>query len=245
MFRATSEPLYELAFRERDGIQVALLWNGVEDRVLVSVRNRQTGEWRVRDVEGAEALEAFREPLGGSMSITTASTLLPTGTWSIDRAHSRVEFQVKQLGVASVRGAFNEFEGTLEVGDDLAGARAYGSVSVASVDTRNARRDAHLRSRDFFDVERFPKLTFESSEIRPLDRETFKIAGDLTMHGVTRPITLTAELHGTEDDPSGNQRVELEVGGELNRGDYGMTFGGVMVSDKVKLRLDISAVKQA
>jgi len=102
------------------------------------------------------------------MSITTTRTSLPTGTWSVDPSHSNVEFSVKHLGIASVRGAFNEFEGALELGDDLAGARAYASVSVASVDTNQERRDAHLRSPDFFDAERFPKLTFESSEIRPL-----------------------------------------------------------------------------
>lgn len=183
------------------------------------------------------------------MSITTASTLLPTGTWSVDPAHSRVEFQAKHLGIAPVRGAFNAFEGTLELGDDLAGARAYGSVSVASVDTSQARRDAHLRSPDFFDAERFPKLAFESREIRPLDAERFEIAGDLTMHGVTRPITLTAELQGTEEDSRGNQRVALAVGGRLNRRDYGMTpsqaLVDMVVSDEVTLRLDISAVERA
>jgi polyisoprenoid-binding protein YceI len=185
---------------------------------------------------------------GFSMSAPIASTLLPTGTWSVDPAKSRVEFQVKHLGIAPVRGAFNEFEGTLELGDDLAGSRIYGSVSVASVDTNVERRDGDLRSPEFFDAERFPKLTFESREIRPLDGETFEIAGDLTMHGVTRPITLTAELH---DDPWDDGRVRLEVGGQLSRSDYGLAFNqalgsiNVLVSDKVRLRLDISAVKQA
>jgi polyisoprenoid-binding protein YceI len=175
----------------------------------------------------------------------------PTGTWSVDPARSRVEFQVKQLGIDTVRGAFNEFTGTLELGDDLTGARAHGFVSVASVDTNRRRRDAHLRSPHFFDAERFPELTFESGEIRPLDADSFEIAGNLTMHGVTRPITLTAELQGTREDPWGNQRVALEVAGQLNRGDYGMTFnqalgsGNMLVSDRVKLVLDISAVKRA
>jgi polyisoprenoid-binding protein YceI len=181
------------------------------------------------------------------MSITTATTPLPTGTWSVDSAHSRVEFQLKQLGIATVRGAFHEFEGTLELGDDLAGARAYGSVSVASLDTNQARRDAHLRSADFFDAERYPKLTFESSEIRPLDADTFEIAGDLTMHGVTRPITLTAELQDAAD-PSGTPRLALAVGGRLNRGDYGVAPNPVLnrlASEQVELQLDISAVKEA
>jgi polyisoprenoid-binding protein YceI len=170
-------------------------------------------------------------------------TRVPTGTWSVDSASSRVGFEVKQLGIATVPGAFNEFEGTLELGEALAGARVHGSVSLASVDTNQTRRDAHLRSPDFFDAERFPKLTFESSEIRPLAGTTFHIVGDLTMHGVTRPITLTAELRGMEEDPL--HRLALEVRGELNRRDYGMTFTHVLVSDKVKLRLDISAVRQA
>jgi polyisoprenoid-binding protein YceI len=180
------------------------------------------------------------------MSLTAASPPLPTGTWSVDPAHSRVEFRVKQFGLATVRGAFNEFEGTLVLGDNLAGARAYGSVAVASLDTKQERRDAHVRSPDFLDAERYPQLTFESSEIRALGAETFEIAGDLAMHGVTRPITLTAELLGTED-PSGNPCVALTVGGQLNRGDYGITPNpmlNTLVSDKVELQLDISAVQR-
>jgi polyisoprenoid-binding protein YceI len=178
------------------------------------------------------------------MSSTTASTPLPTGTWSVDPARSRVAFQAKHFSISAVPGAFDTFEGTLEIGDDPARASASGSVSVASLDTKNARRDAHLRSPAFFDAERFPKLTFTSSEIRPLDAETFEIAGDLTMHGVTRPITLTAKLKGTEQDQRGSQRVALEVDGQLNRGDYGMRGFKVMVTNTVTLRLEISAVKQ-
>jgi polyisoprenoid-binding protein YceI len=186
-----------------------------------------------------------------SIATATSTTLLPTGTWAVDPAHSRVEFQVKHLGIATVRGAFNEFEGALEIGSDLASAKAYGTVSAASVDTNEEQRDGHLRSADFFDAEQHPQLTFEAREIKPLDAETFEITGDLTMRGVTRPITLTAELQGTEEDPWGNQRVGLEVRGQLNRSDWGMTFnqalgsGNMLVSDKVKLQLDISAVKQS
>jgi polyisoprenoid-binding protein YceI len=180
------------------------------------------------------------------MSIIAATTLLPTGTWSVDPVHSRVEFEVRQLGVATVRGAFDEFEGTLELHEDLAAARVHGSITVASLDTNRKRRDAHLRSYDFFDAERNPKITFESSEIRAIGAETFEIAGDLTIGGVTGPITLTAELQGTED-PWGHPRVALAVRGRLNRTDYGVTPNPVlnlMVSDEVELRLDISAVKQ-
>jgi polyisoprenoid-binding protein YceI len=111
--------------------------------------------------------------------------------------------------------------------------------------------DAHLRSEDFFHAEVHPELEFESTEIRALDEDTFEIHGELTMRGVTRPVVLSAELKGSEIDPWGNERVGLEISGQLNRGDWGMTFnqalrsGNVLVSDKVKLSLDISAVKRA
>ena len=178
-------------------------------------------------------------------------TLPLTGSWSVDPGHSNVEFQVKHLGIATVRGAFREFEGTLEIGEDLESAKAYGTVKAASVDTNEPQRDDHLRSADFFDVASFPELTFESTAIRPLDDDTLEIEGELTLHGVTNPITLRAEVQGFESDPWGNDRVGLEVTGQLNRADYGITFnqalgsGNVLVSDKVKLRLDISAVKQS
>jgi polyisoprenoid-binding protein YceI len=183
------------------------------------------------------------------MSITTR-TVLPTGTWSVDPAHSNVEFTVKHLGIATVRGAFNEFEGAFEVADDGT-ARARGTVSVASVDTNEETRDAHLRSEDFFHAEVHPELAFESTDIVALDEDSFEIHGNLTMRGVTRPIVLRAEVQGTETDPWGHERIALEVRGQLNRGEWGLTYnqmlgsGNMLVSDKVKLSLDISAIKQA
>ena len=182
------------------------------------------------------------------MSVTTR-TVLPTGTWTVDPAHSNVEFSAKHLGIATVRGVFNEFEGSFEVGED-GDARARGTVAVASIDTNEDQRDTHLRSEDFFHAEVHPQLSFESTEIRPVDEDTFLIHGDLTMRGVTRPIVLEAELQGTEIDPWGNERVGLEARGQLNRRDWNMTFnqalgsGNMLVSDKIKLSLDISAIKQ-
>jgi polyisoprenoid-binding protein YceI len=183
------------------------------------------------------------------MSVTTR-TALPTGTWTVDPVHSNVEFSVKHLGIATVRGAFNEFEGSIEIGED-GSARARGTVQAASIDTNEDQRDTHLRSEDFFHAEVHPELSFESTEIRALDEGAFLVHGDLTMRGVTRPIVLEAELQGTEVDPWGYERVALEAGGQLNRRDWGMTFnqalgsGNMLVSDKVKLTLDISAIKQA
>ena len=181
--------------------------------------------------------------------MSIAVTQIPTGTYSIDPSHSRVEFGVKHLGIATVKGSFATFEGTLEVDGDLESARAFGTVDVASVDTKEARRDEHLRSGDFFDAENPPRMTFRSTEIRPSGEDTFEIAGELELRGVTREIVLQAEITGTETDPWGGERVGLEITGQLNRGEYGLTWnqvlgsGNVLVSDKVKLALDISAVR--
>jgi polyisoprenoid-binding protein YceI len=182
------------------------------------------------------------------MSVTTR-TILPTGTWTVDPAHSSVEFSAKHLGIATVRGVFNEFEGSLEVGED-GSAKARGTVEVVSIDTNEEQRDTHLRSEDFFHAELHPQLSFESTEIRPLDDQSFLVHGNLTMRGVTRPIVLEAEVQGIEVDPWGNERVGLEARGQLNRRDWDMNFqqvlgsGNLLVSDKIKLSLDISAIKQ-
>lgn len=174
-------------------------------------------------------------------------TTLPTGTWKIDSVHSSVEFQVKHLGIATVKGQFREFEGTLEV--DPEGARAYGTVKVESIDTGEPQRDEHLRSADFFEVATHPEINFRSTAIRPAGEDDYEIDGDLQIHGVSRDITLRATLEGTETDPQGNDRVGLSASAQINRSDFDMKFnaalgsGNMLVSDKVKILLDISAVK--
>ena len=184
-------------------------------------------------------------------STATSATLIPTGTWAVDPSHSTVGFSVKHLGIATVRGRFEEFEGTLEIGDDLSSARAFGTAQVNSINTDEPGRDEHLRSADFFGAEANPELRFESTSVRQLDEDTFEIEGDLTMNGVTNPVTLTAVVEGTETDPWGNDRVGLEVTGRVNRTEWNMTFnqalgsGNLLVGEKVTLSLDISAVKQA
>jgi polyisoprenoid-binding protein YceI len=176
---------------------------------------------------------------------------IATGTWTADPAHSSFGFSVKHLGIATVRGTFGEFEGKIVLDGDLADAKVTGSAKAASIDTSQPDRDTHLRSADFFDAETYPELTFESTSLTEIDDETFEITGDLTMHGVTKPITLKAVLQGTEVDPWGNDRIGFEITGQLERSEWGMKFnqalgsGNLAVSDKVKLTLDISAVKQA
>lgn len=176
-----------------------------------------------------------------------ASTLLPTGTWHVDPVHSSVEFSVKHVGIATVKGHFKEFEGTLEVGED--GAKAYGTVSVQSVDTRQEQRDEHLRSPDFFDVGNYPKIEFETTSIRQAGGDELQIDGEITIHGVKRPITLKAEVEGTGSDHEGKERVGLSASAAINRSDFDMRFnaalgsGNLVVSDKVKIEVEISAVK--
>ena len=184
------------------------------------------------------------------MSTVSSSTAVPAGTWAVDPVHSSVGFAVKHMGLATVRGVFTEFDGFIEIGEDLSTARAYGRVVVDSLDTHQPPRDEHLRSPDFFDVAQYPELRFESTAITALDEQTYRITGMLTIRGVTKEILLHAEVQGTDVDPWGNERVGLEVAGQLSRAEYGMTFnqalgsGNMLVGDTVSLALDISAVKQ-
>lgn len=185
------------------------------------------------------------------MSTVSSSTTIPAGTWAVDPAHSNVGFAVKHMGLATVRGVFTEFDGLIEIGEDLSTAKAYGMVNVESLDTNQPQRDEHLRSPDFFDTGQYPELRFESTAITALDEQTFRIVGRLTIHGVTNEIVLHAEVQRTDADPWGNERVGLEVTGQLSRADYAMTFnqalgsGNMLVGDRVSLGLDISAVRQA
>ncbi|MFE4859535.1 YceI family protein [Streptomyces sp. NPDC056670] len=175
-----------------------------------------------------------------------------SGTYTIDPAHSSIGFTVRHAMVTNVRGSFTEHEGTLTLdGSNPANSTASIDVKIASVDTGIADRDAHLRSGDFFDAERFPQMSFRSTEARELGGDKYRIIGDLTIKDVTRPLSIDLEFNGTATDPYGNERVGFEGGAEILRSDWGLTWnaaletGGVMVSDKVKLTFDISAIKSA
>jgi polyisoprenoid-binding protein YceI len=181
---------------------------------------------------------------------TRTTPLIPTGTWTVDPAHSSVGFSVKHMGIANVRGKFTEFEGMLEMEESLSDCGAHGTVEVASIDTGESDRDEHLRSPDFFDAEQFPEIAFESTHVEAIDDECSRVTGNLTMHGITKEIKLDVLIQGTDTDPWGNTRAGLEVIGTLNRDDFDMKFnqalgsGNVLVGDKVKMALEISAVLQ-
>ncbi|MBD0744739.1 YceI family protein [Streptomyces sp. CBMA152] len=175
-----------------------------------------------------------------------------TGTYTIDPAHSRIGFTVRHAMVTNVRGSFAGFEGTLELnGAAPAASSAVLDVKVATVDTGIADRDNHLRSGDFFDAEQFPLMTFRSTEAQQLGGDSYRIIGDLTIKDVTRPLAIDLEFNGSATDPYGNQRVGFEGSADILRSDWGLTWnaaletGGVVVSDKVKLTFDISAIKSA
>jgi polyisoprenoid-binding protein YceI len=184
------------------------------------------------------------------MSSHSDASLPDSGTWIVDSAHSRVGFAVTFMGISTVRGAFERFQGTFNIDGDLADAEIRAEIDAASIHTGQAQRDAHLLGSDFFDVRRFPTLSFVSMQIEPLEDERFTIVGDLTMHGVTRPIELEASALGSGLDPWGKERLGLELHGELSRGAFGISFNAplgadkVAVSDTVELDLDLSVIKQ-
>ncbi len=173
---------------------------------------------------------------------------VPAGTWKVDPAHSSVTFEVKHMMIANVRGIFGDFDGTLEAEEDPTESRAYGSVKVASIDTGNADRDAHLRSPEFFDVERYPEAHFESTRIEHVEGGTYRVFGNVTIKDVTREVEAWATVHGVAEDPWGNERAGIEIRSTINRTEFGLTWqqrlasGGLLVGEEVGLLLDISAV---
>jgi polyisoprenoid-binding protein YceI len=187
--------------------------------------------------------------------MTTASAPALTelsGTYTLDPAHTRIGFVARHAMVTKVRGAFNEFEGTAVLdGANPANSHVEVTIDAASIDTRNAQRDEHLRSNDFLAMQEYPKITFSSTGVRQVDDTTFEVAGDLTIKGVTNSITIPFSFEGAAKDPFGNQRAGFEGSVTINRKDYGVSWnaalegGGVLVSDKVTLEFEVSAVKTA
>jgi polyisoprenoid-binding protein YceI len=182
--------------------------------------------------------------------MSTATTSV-AGTWTVDPTHSRVGFAIKHLGISTVRGSFNEFDGTLEIGDDLSSATGRGTVEVASIDTGEPNRDGHLLNSDFFDAESHPQITFETTSVQATGDTTAKVTGNLTILGTTREVQFDATVTGPRHDPFGNERVGLEVAGTISRTDFGMTFniplegGAFALADDVDILVDVSAIKTA
>jgi len=181
-------------------------------------------------------------------TLTAPATL--TGAYAVDATHSRIGFVARHAMVTKVRGSFNEFEGAgyFDV-ENPANSQLRLTIQAASIDTRNADRDAHLKGNDFFDMEAYPEITFASTGVEQLDAENYRVTGDLTIKGVTKPVSVDFEYTGTAVDPYNNQRIGFEGSTTVNRKDWGVSWnaaldaGGVLVSEKVTLEFDVSAIR--
>ena len=176
------------------------------------------------------------------------SALTP-GTWTVDAGHSTVGFSVRHLMVAKVRGQFTAFSGSITVADEPLQSKVEATVDAGSIDTRDASRDGHLKSADFFEIETYPTMTFTSTSVTP-DGDDYKVVGDLTLKGVTKSVELELEFNGVHPDPWGGTRAGFSAETEISRKQFGVDFEvpmdgpGVVVGDKVKVYLEVEAVLQ-
>lgn len=173
-------------------------------------------------------------------------------TWKIDPAHSEIEFKVKHLMITNVTGHFGGYDATLtSENDDFSDAKINFEADVNSISTKNSQRDEHLKSPDFFDTAKYPKISFQSTGVKKKDEENLVLTGDLTIRDVTRPVELDVEYTGTLVDPWGQTKAGFELKGKINRKDFGLTWsatteaGGLVLSDDVRLALAVQMVKQA
>lgn len=177
---------------------------------------------------------------------------MATTKWSIDPAHSEIQFKVKHLMITNVTGSFGTFTGGAETeGDDFENASIHFSADMSTISTNSPDRDNHLKSADFFEVEKYPHMTFQSTSVKKVDGDEYELVGNLTIRDVTKPVTLRAEFSGINKDPWGQTKAGFSLHGKLNRKDFGLTWnasletGGVLVSDEVKLLAEIQVVKSA
>lgn len=183
----------------------------------------------------------------------TTLTATPTATtWTVDASHSEVGFAVKHLMISTVRGRFAGVSGTVAwTPGDFTSAVVDVTIDASSIDTREDKRDAHLRSADFFDVDAFPALTFTSRSVQAVSGDSFQLVGDLTIKGITREVVLDVAFEGTQKDPWGNEKSGFTATTRINRKDFGLTWnaaletGGVLVGDDVKIGLDVQLLKTA
>ena len=172
--------------------------------------------------------------------------------WQIDPAHTNVEFTVRHMMISNVKGQFQKTSGTITTnGNDPASAKIDVTIDSSSVDTRVEKRDAHLKSPAFLDVDKFPTITFKSTKVEAAGPGKWKVTGDLTLHGVTKPVVLDVEQSGTPiHDPMGNTRAGASATTKINRSDFGLTWnqpleaGGVLVGDEVAISIDVEAIKK-
>jgi polyisoprenoid-binding protein YceI len=183
------------------------------------------------------------------MSLATAPTTR-TGSYAVDPTHSRIGFVARHAMVTKVRGSFNDFEGNGYFdAENPANSTLRLVIQAASIDARNAERDGHLRSNDFFDMDTYPEITFAATAVEHVDAENYRVTGDLTIKGVSKPVTVDFLYTGAAVDPFGNHRIGFEGTTTVNRKDWGVNWnaaleaGGVLVSEKVTLEFEVSAIR--
>ena len=184
-----------------------------------------------------------------SIQAPTPHTIAPAGRWSIDPRHSVVEFAVKHLVIATVKGRFRDFDGSLEVNPVTGDVRGHGIVKVESIDTAEPARDRHLLSADFFHVDRYPEIRFTLREVKPLGGDRHRVFGEITMRGARRQLRLDAAVSDTAVDPWGQERIAVDLTGSLNRKDFGLRWNqvveaGPIAGDEVGISLSLSLVRQ-
>ncbi|MEO8413278.1 MAG: YceI family protein [Ginsengibacter sp.] len=177
---------------------------------------------------------------------------METTKWVLDPTHSELGFKIKHLMITNVSGTFKNFQAEVAInGTDFSAAQINLEAEMNSITTNNEQRDAHLRAADFFEVDKYPKLTFMSTKFEKIDDDTFTLYGELTLKGVTKPVKLQAEYNGVAKDPWGGERAGFVITGKINRSDWGVSFngvletGGVMLSEEVRIHSEIQLVKQA
>ncbi len=172
-------------------------------------------------------------------------------TWKFDTSHSKIRFNIPHMVISEIEGSFGEYDGTITTTkDDFSGLKATFKIDVASIDTDNAKRDNHLKAPDFFDVAKYPSITFESTSVKPEDTGGLLITGNLTMHGVTKEVTFNGKHGGTIKDPWGNTKAGFKISGALNRKDWGLVYnskletGGLMIGENVTIVCNFELIKE-
>jgi len=181
------------------------------------------------------------------------TTSITTTKWTVDPAHSELQFKVKHLMITNITGGFHKFDATVETeGDDFSSAKIQVSVDAGSITTGSDQRDGHVKGADFFDVAQFPNITFKSTRVKKVDNEgSYELQGDLTIKNITKPVKLAVEFGGLQKDPWGNIKAGFTINGKIKRNDWDLNWnaalesGGVLVSEEVKILGEVQFVKQA
>jgi polyisoprenoid-binding protein YceI len=207
--------------------------------------------FHVHSKRGSDTMNLTKSLAGAAAALIVIPSLALSAHWSLDTVHSEVSFKIRHLGISKVVGNFRDFSGHLDFNpEDLSTMKVEATVQTASIDTDNDDRDKHLRSDEFFNVETYPTMTFTSKKVTDVKGDSFKLHGDLTIHGVTKPVVFDVEYNGMVADPWGNTKSGLSAETKINRKDFGLTWnqaletGGLLVGEDVTISLEVEATQE-